>query len=143
MPSLELTRVQFQVLQILRDHPGSALAEISIFSRNRLLKRGLITLGSTIAGVLAAEEAGYLITTTGEQALKNREQVGTRPRGFAAMNAAQRSKIASKGGKRAHALGTAFEFQKGDPRAVAAGKKAASGRAGRVAYKKTQASRDA
>jgi general stress protein YciG len=44
-----------------------------------------------------------------------------RPRGFAAMSAEKRAEIASKGGKKAHAAGTAHKFQPGSALAKSAG----------------------
>jgi len=49
-----------------------------------------------------------------------------RPRGFAAMSAEKRAEIASKGGKAAHANGTAHEFQTGSELAKNAGIKGGS-----------------
>ena len=44
-----------------------------------------------------------------------------RPRGFAAMSVEKRAEIASKGGKKAHAMGTAHKFKFGSELAKNAG----------------------
>ena len=44
--------------------------------------------------------------------------MGTKKSGFAAMTKAQQKAIASKGGKAAHAKGTAHEFTKDEARAA-------------------------
>jgi general stress protein YciG len=58
-------------------------------------------------------------------------------RGFAAMDAAQQREIASRGGKAAHAKGTAHEFTSEE--AAAAGRKGALARSQNSAMKSAQA----
>lgn len=53
---------------------------------------------------------------------------GTKKRGFASMDPEQQKAIASKGGKAAHAKGTAHEFSHEE--AVAAGRKGGQARGG-------------
>lgn len=57
-------------------------------------------------------------------------------RGFAAMDANQQREIASRGGKAAHAKGTAHEFTSEE--AAAAGRKGALARAHNAAMRSTQ-----
>jgi len=56
-------------------------------------------------------------------------QSGTRSRGFASMDAEKQREIARKGGKAAHAKGTAHEFTADEARA--AGRKGGRSRRGR------------
>jgi general stress protein YciG len=52
------------------------------------------------------------------EAQKTNEAKPRRPRGFAAMDRKRVSEIASKGGKAAHAAGTAHEFSSDEARAA-------------------------
>lgn len=69
-------------------------------------------------------------TGTGSRQAERRSQSGTRRRrGFASMDPEKQRAIASKGGKTAHARGTANKFQEGSELARRAGAK--GGRASR------------
>ena len=50
------------------------------------------------------------VTTPEEKPEEKKEKVGKERRGFASMDPAKQREIASKGGKAAHAKGTAHEF---------------------------------
>jgi len=82
----------------------------------------------------------YRITPLGEVLRIEHEATGRRPRGFGAMRPERVSEIASMGGVAAHKRGTAHKFTKGDPLAVAAGKK---GSAVRLANFRLEAKKEA
>lgn len=57
-------------------------------------------------------------TTTSSETAKEETPKPRRPRGFAAMDRSKVSEIASKGGKAAHAAGTAHQFTSDEARAA-------------------------